>query len=66
MNELKEYEKEIELMYLKKDNEKLKRRIDKATRFYLHELFKREQLEVPKKMPWESVKMFNILEGNNE
>lgn len=44
--------------------DKYKEVIDKATKFYTHELFKREQLPIPENMPWESVEMFNILEGN--
>ena len=44
--------------------DKYKEVIDKATKFYTRELFKREQLPIPENMPWESVEMFNILEGN--
>lgn len=47
-----------------KQYKKLEERVNKATKFYTHELFKREQLGVPQNMPWESVEMFNILEGN--
>lgn len=42
----------------------LQKKINKAKEYYLHELFKREQLGIPTKMPYESVEMFNILEGN--
>ena len=56
---LKDLQKNMDKQY-----EELEERVNKATKFYTHELFKREQLAVPQNMPWESVEMFNILEGN--
>lgn len=54
----------LELSGIVQERDKYKEVIDKATKFYLQELAKREQLQTPQNMPWESVEMFNILEGN--
>lgn len=49
---------------LKQKNTSLKERIETTKQFYMHELLKRENLKTPMKMSWESVEMFNILDGN--
>ena len=49
---------------LKQENSRLKDKIEKTKQFYIHELLKRENLQTPMKMSWESVEMFNILDGN--
>lgn len=53
-----------EIMKVIDQRDDLQQKINKAKEYYLHELYKREQLGVPTKMPYESVEMFNILEGN--
>ena len=52
------------ILYYLKENALLKDKIEKTKQFYLHELLKRENLQKPMKMSWESVEMFNILDGN--
>ena len=42
----------------------IKYKIEKTKQFYTRELLKRENLQTPMKMSWESVEMFNILDGN--
>ena len=49
---------------LKQENARLKDKIEKTKQFYTRELIKRENLQIPMKMSWESVEMFNILDGN--
>ena len=49
---------------LKQENARLKDKIEKTKQFYTRELLKRENLQTPMKMSWESVEMFNILDGN--
>lgn len=52
------------ILYYLKENARLKDKIEKTKQFYIHELLKRENLQTPMKMSWESVEMFNILDGN--
>ena len=49
---------------LQQENAQLKDKIEKTIQFYTFELLKRENLQKPMKMSWESVEMFNILDGN--
>ena len=57
----KERDKNDELV---QENARLKDKIEKTKQFYTRELLKRENLKTPMKMSWESVEMFNILDGN--
>ena len=65
MNYKNAYE-ELKRLYerLEQKNTSLKERIETTKQFYMHELLKRENLKTPMKMSWESVEMFNILDGN--
>lgn len=49
---------------LQQKNTSLKERIETTKQFYINELLKRENLKTPIKMSWESIEMFNILDGN--
>lgn len=57
---------ELKRLYerLEQKNKRLKERIETTKQFYINELLKRENLQTPMKMSWESVEMFNILDGN--
>ena len=65
IDELEESSKLSELWCKsQQENTRLKDKIEKTKQFYIHELLKRESLQTPMKMSWESVEMFNILDGN--
>ena len=64
IDELEENSKLSELWCKsQQENARLKDKIEKTKQFYIHESLKRN-LQAPMKMSWESVEMFNILDGN--
>ena len=65
IDELEESSKLSELWCKsQQENARLKDKIEKTKQFYTRELLKRQNLQTPMKMSWESVEMFNILDGN--